>query len=299
MMGLYKMFKSVKMFAAVAALGMWATQSMAGDRLNVSVYNPGTKSMFPVTSTLITGPSEAILVDAQFQKNDAENLVKMIKNSGKKLTTVYVSFGDPDFYFGLETIKAAYPEVKIYASEKTLDKINHSYQGKLAFWGPKLGENAPSKVIIPELLPSDTLLVDGEELKIVGLKGHEPKRAYVWIPSIKTVIASISVFDKQHVWIADTQTAESRQQWMKTLDGIEALKATKIIPGHFVGDSKFTMDGVNFTRNYVKFFEESAVKSKTSVDLIALINAEYPNLAAQNILGLSAKVIMGEMKWGS
>ncbi len=293
------MFKHVKKLAATAALTLWASAPHAADKLDIDVYNPGANSLFPVTSTLISGPSETILVDAQFQTNDAAILVQKIKESGKKLKAVYISHGDPDFYFGLETIKATYPDVNIFASPETLAKIKKSYQGKLAFWGPKLGENAPKQVILPAPLPSDTLHVDGQDVKIIGLKGHDPKHTFVWVPSVKTAIASISVFENQHVWIADSQTQESRQKWFKTLDIIEGLKADKIIPGHYLGSSDLDIKSVKFTRQYIKAFEEAAATSKTSDELIAKITQKYPNYANKGTLVLSAKVIMGEMKWGS
>jgi len=78
--------------------------------LTVTVYNPGDKAIFPVSSELVTGDKEAILIDAQFGVNDGKALVDLIKQSGKRLTTVYISGGDPDFYFGLEPIKAAFPD---------------------------------------------------------------------------------------------------------------------------------------------------------------------------------------------
>jgi glyoxylase-like metal-dependent hydrolase (beta-lactamase superfamily II) len=65
-------------------------------KLTLRVYNPGSASLFPVSSTLILGNKEAILVDAQFQKNDAEKLVTLIKKSGKKLSIIYISHSDPD-----------------------------------------------------------------------------------------------------------------------------------------------------------------------------------------------------------
>ncbi|KAA2302074.1 MBL fold metallo-hydrolase, partial [Clostridioides difficile] len=40
--------------------------------LKVITYNPGENSIFGVSSNLIEGPTEVVLVDAQFQKNDAE-----------------------------------------------------------------------------------------------------------------------------------------------------------------------------------------------------------------------------------
>ena len=33
--------------------------------------------------------------------------------SGKQLTTIYISHGDPDYYFGLDTLTAAFPKAKV------------------------------------------------------------------------------------------------------------------------------------------------------------------------------------------
>ena len=142
--------------AILAAQGVWAAD------LDLTVYNPGEKSMFPVSSTLIAGPKEAILVDAQFQKNDAEAVVKMIKDSGKTLTTIYVSQSDPDYYFGLDVITAAYPEAKVVATAETISAIEATVKGKVAYWGPILGENAPATTVMPQAIEGDSLTVDGE-----------------------------------------------------------------------------------------------------------------------------------------
>lgn len=81
--------------------------------LSMEVFNPGEKSIFPVSSEIISGKHEVALIDAQFQRDDAEELVKKIKATGKKLTTVYISHSDPDFYFGLDVIKAAFRTRKL------------------------------------------------------------------------------------------------------------------------------------------------------------------------------------------
>ena len=52
------------------------------------VYHPGAKAIFDVTSTLVTGEKDAFLVDAQFQKQYAEELVQLIKDSGKELKVI-------------------------------------------------------------------------------------------------------------------------------------------------------------------------------------------------------------------
>ena len=57
---------------------------------------------FGVTSTLIEGDKEVLLVNAQFSKSEALRIAADILDSGKTLKTIFVSYGDPDFYFGLD-----------------------------------------------------------------------------------------------------------------------------------------------------------------------------------------------------
>ena len=288
-----------KLVQATALSGMVALSANAvGATLETTVFNPQDKSTFPVSSVLITGKTEAILVDAQFQRNDALSVVELIKQSGKKLTTIYISHGDPDFYFGLDVITAAYPDAKVLASAQTQNYIKKSMDGKKAYWGPILKDNAPQKLVVPDVLPNDTLLVDGEQVKIIGLDGHDPKHSFVWVPSSKTVLGGVVVFGNMHVFLADTQTPESRQNWYKTLNMIEQLKPVTVIPGHLLGDKPMTLQAVNFTHHYIQDFEAATATSTNSAELVATMKKNYPTIGGDSILGLSAKVIMGEMKWG-
>lgn len=282
---------------ALFAMVTGAAQALSAT-LETTLFNPQEKSMFPVSSVLITGPKEAILVDAQFQRNDAQSVVELIKKSGKTLTTIYISHGDPDYYFGLDVITAAYPNAKVVSTANTQAYIKASMEPKKAYWGPILKENAPQTLVVPEVLQGDTLMIDGEKVQIVGIDGHDPKHTFVWIPSSKTMLGGVVVFNNMHVFLADTQTPESRQKWYKTLDTIEKLQPETVIAGHMLGDKPMTLDAVNFTRNYIKDFEAAAKSSSNSAELIAKMKTSYPTLGGDSILGLSAKVIMGEMKWG-
>ena len=265
--------------------------------LNIETYNPKTTSIFPVTSSLITGDNEAILVDAQFHKKDAEKLVQLIQDSHKNLTTIYISHSDPDYYFGLETITQAFPEAKIVATQATVDAIKATKDGKLAYWGPILKEDAPQTVILPNVLAEDSLTLEGETIQIKGLDGKAPERSFLWVPSIKTVMGGVVVSDNIHVWIADTQTAESQDAWQETLNLIQSLQPEVVIPGHFVGDSALDLDSVRFTEQYLKDFRAANSTTKNSQELIAKMKALYPNLAEESSLEMSAQVIKGEMAW--
>lgn len=297
MLNLSTVLKRTAITAVATAVAYTPLSAVADSDLTLQVYNPGDKSMFPVTSTLITGDNEAMLIDAQFQRNDAQALVKMIRDSGKKLTTVFISAADPDFYFGLDVIKTQFPDVTVLASTETIKKIQQTIVGKEAYWGPILGKNAPQMLVIPKPLQGDTLSVDGEQIKVVGLDGSDPAHAFLWIPESKTVLGGVALYENMHVWIADTQTQESRDHWRSTLESVTALQPERVIPGHYLGDSQGDLTAVNYTRTYVTTFEQESAKAGDSAELIKAMNSRYSGKGGVGSLEISAKVLEGEMKW--
>ncbi|HHE6469455.1 TPA: MBL fold metallo-hydrolase [Providencia rettgeri] len=286
-------------FTLLAATALFATtMNLAqAETLTLDVYNPGNNSVFPVSSEIISGSSEVVLIDAQFQKNDAQQLVDKIKKLNKKLTTIYISHSDPDYYFGLDTLTNAFPEAKVVATANTVEAIKATKDGKLAYWGGVLKDEAPTHIIVPEVIKGDSFTVDGERLEIKGLDSASPDRTYVWVPSLKAVVGGVIVSDNIHVWVADTQTEESRKNWQKTLKDIKALNPTIVVPGHFTGASKLDTSTVSFTQKYLQDFENAAKTSKNSDELIQKIAVKYPQLDDKSSLELSAKVVKGEMQW--
>ncbi|CNL00382.1 MBL fold metallo-hydrolase [Yersinia aldovae] len=283
-------------FAGLATFAAVSTAS-AAEPLKMEVYNPGEKSIFPVSSEIISGKTEVALIDAQFQRNDAEALIKKIQQSGKKLTTIYISQADPDFYFGLDIITKAFPQAKVIATPQTIEEIKATKEGKLAYWGPILKENAPSSVIVPEALQGKSFTVDGQKIEVEGLDGPSPEKTFVWIPSLKAVVGGVAVSGNIHLWVADTQTAESRQHWLTTLEKIKALKPVTVVPGHYLDNAPQTLASVTFTQNYLTTLNKEIPKAKNSAELIAAMKKHYPQLKDESSLELSAKVLKNEMKW--
>ena len=264
--------------------------------LKLEVYNASENS-FGVASTIISGKTDAVLIDAQFTLADAEKVAQQIKASGKKLTTIYVSHGDPDFYFGLEVFKKYFPEVTVYASPATVEHIKATAQKKLEIWGERLGKNITSNAILPQVLKGNSIDLEGQKLEIIGIKEF-PSTTFVWIPSIKTVVGGINVFGTSfHLWMADAQTAEVRKQWISILDKIENLHPAIVIPAHAKSETTFDISTVKHTRSYIQFYEEALKTNKTSEELIKTLKAKYPTLTFDTALQIGAKVNTGEMKW--
>src|SRR4051794_1295215 len=145
----------------------------AGGKLSWKHFPAGQNGFFRAP-VLLSGPTEALLIDGGFSYPDGRALADAIKATGKKLTTIYISQSDPDYYFSLKPLRDAFPNVKVIAAATTLEAIKGSVEKKLAVWGPKLKENGPqtlSDVVLPEAFDGASLTVDGETVEIVAAEG--------------------------------------------------------------------------------------------------------------------------------
>jgi glyoxylase-like metal-dependent hydrolase (beta-lactamase superfamily II) len=279
-----------------ASIAIAFTAAHAQQPLTVKVYNADGNS-FNVNSTLVYGQKDAVVIDAGFTRADALRIAANVLDSGKTLKTIFISNADPDFYFGAETLKSLFPQVQVLATPAVREKIQAKLAGKLAFWAPKMGANAPQQPVVPALLAGTTLNVDGQTLEVRGTSGALADRPYVWIPSLRAIVGNIAIFGNLHVWTADTQKAGERKAWFTQLDEIEALKPATVVPGHMAAGTALDASSVRYTREYLQRFDAEAAKAKNAAELIEAMKKAYPQAGLGIALDIGAKVAKGEMQW--
>lgn len=271
------------------------TPANAPSKLTLEVITASPEG-FLVNSTLVSGPTSAVLIDAQFTLADAKAVVGHLKALQKPLTTVYVTHFHPDHYFGFVALKEAYPEAKLVALPETVAEIEKTWQEKLATWKPLYKDAIPDQPIVPEALTSNSIDLDGEKLEIVGgLQGDAAGNSYVWIPSLSTVVVGDIVYDQVFPWTAET-SPDARVAWSGTLDKIAALGAKTVVPGHQKPERKQDPSNVQFTQGYLKAYDAALASSKTPEELQAKVKAQYPDAALDVILKLGSEASLSAPK---
>jgi glyoxylase-like metal-dependent hydrolase (beta-lactamase superfamily II) len=284
--------------AATAAAGLGSAQAAAAP-LQWKHFPAGEHGFFRAP-VLLSGAKDAILIDGGFTLPDGRAVAEAIKASGKRLTTIYVSQGDPDYYFSLGPIKAAFPEAKVIAASSTIAAMQASVQKKLETWGPQLKENGPQKlddIVMPQPFDGPSMSLEGHAIDIVTAAGPTSTR-YLWVPSLQAAFGGVLVFSGLHVWTADTPGAEARAAWVRNLDAIAARKPRVVVPGHMAIDSPLDASALTFTRDYLLAFEAELPKAKDAAALIDAMSRRYPQAGLPVALQIGAKVAKGEMKWG-
>lgn len=262
--------------------------------LALKVYNPGANAIFPVTSTIVYGKKDAALIDAQFQKQYAEELVKQIKGLKKNLKYIFVSYHDPDYYFGLDALHKAFPEAQIISTAQTAYLIEASKDFKLNVWKGQLGADAPDTLLVPQ--PVDSLpSIEGNALQI-KYNSDDSAHPFVWIPSLRAIVGGGSVTEGFHVWMADTKGDKGLEQWQKVISAMKQLNPATVIPAHYLStDYKPTV--LDFMDKYLADYRQAAAESKDAAALTAAMVKAFPELPGKEDLGFGAKVFKGEQEW--
>jgi glyoxylase-like metal-dependent hydrolase (beta-lactamase superfamily II) len=248
------------------------------------------------TATLVTGENEALLVDAAFTRADGHRLAAEILDSGKQLTTVFVSHGDPDFYFGAEVLADAFPEARFIATPIVIEHVKHSYEGKLKAW-EALGTNLPTRLVDLAPLTGD-LTLEGNRFELRGGPAELPDRHYLWQAEHRALLGGVLLFQQEHVWVAETPTPDDRAAWVKLLDEMASLQPELVVPGHRRPGAPADASAITATRDYLLAFEEELGKAADGAALTEALVARYPDNGMLIAAQIGAKVAKGEMKWG-
>jgi glyoxylase-like metal-dependent hydrolase (beta-lactamase superfamily II) len=291
------------LLAPVLALALFASGSVhaqtpaaAPAALTYKVYNGDLRS-FHVTAVVLSGATESAVIDSGFTRADALRIAADVLDSGKPLKTIFISNADPDFYFGAEVLKGMFPQAQVLTTQAVRDKLQGKMAGKLAFWGPKMGVNAPTKPIVPEVISGNSFTVDGQSVEVRGTTGLLAHRPYLWIPSLRAIAGNIAILGNLHPWTADTQKLAERQAWIVQLDEMLALQPALVIPGHMLAGTKLDTSSITFTRDYLVRWEQELPRAANGAELIQTMNKLYPTTGLAISLEIGAKVNKGEMKW--
>lgn len=263
--------------------------------LQMKVFNAGKEAIFPVTSTLVYGTHEAMLVDAQFQASYAKRVVEMIKSTGRSLKYIYISHSDPDYYFGLAEIKKAFPAARVISTAQSAYLISATKEAKQRVWKDKLGKDAPVELLVPDAVTSNEILLDGEKV-IVRSTLDDPAHSYLWVPSIRSILGGIPVMTGEHLWMADTLTTDAINAWLRIITDMQSLHPARVVAGHFQMADE-SPEQLEFVRQYLETYRLAASTAKTSSDIVTAMTAKFPELPGRETLEFGAKIFMRETGW--
>ncbi len=285
-----------KAVLALAAALLSTTAQAQEKPLTIEVLRTSAGSLY-ANVALIEGEKDAVLVDAPFTRADAYRVAAMVLDSGKHLTTIFVTHDHPDHFFAMEVLQDAFPDAKIVAHPVVAADIWRSLPFKVKRWSPMLGANAPRHPSAPAALEGDTIMLEGKELKVIGpVQGDHVHATGLWAPSIKALFPGDLVYNQMYLWMGEHDPA-AIAGWGKALDQLAALGPVMVVPGHSKPGLPNDTSGLDFSRKYIAAWPGMVTASKDSADLRARVQKAFPDavdVLGDFLLGNSSRVAKGE-----
>src|ERR1700740_555697 len=103
---------------------------------------PGATEMkwSPISSTLISGERDAVLVDTPITVDQNLKLVDWIVRGGKNLMAIYATHGHGDHFFGVNTIQKRFPKARFVATREAIEGMRKRASAPVmrAYWAARL-----------------------------------------------------------------------------------------------------------------------------------------------------------------
>ena len=243
-----------------------------GSPVELHVSNYQSDATFAVNSYLISGESDAILVDGQFTRGDAEKVVTMVKASGKTLRSIFLTHAHPDHYLGLDVIATAFPGVPIVATPEVVAEFVAKGPAALASAKTNFGAaNIADKLATVTPITDDKLVLEGEALQIVKLSdGESASAAALYGSRQKLIVSGDLIYNRAYLWLAECKS----DAWVNNLRSLSSLGAIEqVYPGH--GAAPATASVIDENLEYISTVIPILQSANTAADAITKVKQRY------------------------
>jgi glyoxylase-like metal-dependent hydrolase (beta-lactamase superfamily II) len=218
---------------------------------------PGDEPMWsPMSSTLIAGAEEAILVDALVTLDQVDALAAWVRGFGKRVTGVYITHGHQDHWIGLARLQEHFPGARGIATPEVVRRARFEAAdpGLSAYWKASFPGELPQTPVLPEPLPGAQFELEGQVLRAVSVgQGDTEHSTVLHVPSAAAVVGGDVVYNGVHMMTAETDE-QSRGAWIASLDAVAALDPRIVVAGHKSVGAPDLPESIGASQQYLRDF---------------------------------------------
>jgi glyoxylase-like metal-dependent hydrolase (beta-lactamase superfamily II) len=240
----------------------------------------GEARMFqPIAVTLITGKTDAVLVDPPMTTAQTEAVGKWVEESGKHLRAIVSTHGHGDHWFGTAMLQKRFPDAKAYATAGTIEvmRIHGDPKFRAGSWDKSFPGQIPDSPVVSTQAPDNVVKLEGNEVRLVEV-GHSDtdKTSVVHVPSIGLVVAGDVVYNGYHQYLAESGHG-GLEAWKHALDTVASLKPIHVVASHKNKELADDPKTIQETRRYLEDVERVAAGSQNAQEFYDAMIKRYPD----------------------
>ncbi|KAI4862458.1 Metallo-hydrolase/oxidoreductase [Hypoxylon rubiginosum] len=250
----------------------------------------------PTVVTLVSGDSEAVLIDTLFTAEQGVALADWIEATvpDKRLTTVYITHGHGDHWFNVPYLQARFPGVKVVSTPQSIDHMATQLTPEFhSFWNSLFPDQieTTSFHISAEPLPADgKFTMEGHAFEAVDV-GHSDtdETTFLYVPSLKMAVAGDIVYNDVHMWMAESPAQSQRDAWLRSLDKVASLGPEIVVGSHHRPGGVDGAFNIEASKRYIRTFSKLRRESRSAEELYGKVLEAYPNRIGKLVLWLGCQ----------
>ena len=249
----------------------------------------------PISSTLIYGSRDAVVVDSFITLEQARAQADWIGSTGKNLTTIYATHGHGDHFFGASVLLERFPNARFVAASSAIQVMKEQTSPEFVakFWESRFPNQLPKRLVVAQELSTNVIELEGEKLMVMPLGFTDTAgTTCLHVPSLELIAAGDAAYNGVHPRLMEANQNQKRDEWISALDKMESLKPRIVVAGH--KNMKNDNDGprvLRQTRQYIVDFQELAGNTATAKELYDQMLTRYPEWLNRGALWSSATAI--------
>jgi len=252
--------------------------------------------------TLISGQREAVLVDTLWTTTQVKALGDWIEKTipGKRLSTIYITHGHGDHFFGIKLLRQRFPGVRAVAMPIVIEKMKKELEPKSfqRAWGnlfPGLIDHGNE---LAEPIASDNIIkLEGHVLRAYFAGDSDTvDTTFLHVPDLHLVVAGDIVYNDVHPFLGEASTPERRRRWVAGLRQIDALNPSTVIAGHKRDGGVDGRSNVYATIEYIETFDKLIAKTDDVKELFSAMSQRYPTRINPQALNVSCRNALSAKK---
>jgi glyoxylase-like metal-dependent hydrolase (beta-lactamase superfamily II) len=249
----------------------------------------------PLSSTLVSGDREALLVDPPFTRAQIRAVGDWVERSGRRLAYIYATHGHGDHWFGTGELARRFPGVTVYATEAAIEVMRRQAgPSREQLFDRLFPGQIPETPVLAEPVPAQGFLLEGNQVAAVET-GHTDtdSTTVLWVPSIGLVAAGDVAYNGVHQYIAEGGHG-GLQEWLRALDRVAGLRPRAVVAGHKNKNLPDDPAVLGETRQYLQDVIRLLDAKPTAREFYDQMTELYPDRLNPGVVWSGALALLGE-----